>query len=354
MGRGQGEDGLTVVVTGAGAPPAVSIFKALRQSSLAPRIVATDAEPLSVGLFRADAAWVLPRITDGEDEYLRRLAELCRRERAALVCFGSEVEMRGVAPHVERLERETGARLVVNSPALLDVLMDKWSMVHALREKGLPVPDTALASDAVSVRSFLESHPFPLVVKPRRGSGSKDLFTVRDEEELAFLSRRVPDPVVQEYLLPDDEEYTVGVYKSRRTGYAGQIVFKRKLAAGVTYKAEVVHDEEIEVVCRRVVEAFDVWGPVNVQLRKTAAGARIFEINLRFSSSAPMRARFGFNEAEMCIRDVVLGETLAPPRVRPGWALRYWDEVYLTPEDGARLRAEGRGAGPGGSKIGDF
>ena len=33
----------TVLVTGAGAPPGVSIFKALRQSPLEPRVVATDA-----------------------------------------------------------------------------------------------------------------------------------------------------------------------------------------------------------------------------------------------------------------------------------------------------------------------
>ena len=354
MGRRPDRDGPTVLVTGAGAPPGVGIMKALRQSALRPRIVATDAEPLSVGLFRADAAYVVPKVAADEALYLDALEEVCVRERVALVCFGTEVEMRRMAPHVEALEHRTGARLVLNSPAAVDAFMDKWKTTCVLRERDLPVPDTVLATDAAAVAAFLARHPFPLIVKPRHGSGSRNLFTVRAEGELAFLARWVPDPVLQEYLLPDDEEYTVGVYKSAKRGYVGQIVFRRSLAAGLTYKAEVVRDPEIEAVCRRVVESFDVWGPVNVQLRKTANGVRIFEINLRFSSSVPMRAHFGFNEPELCLRDVVLGEAIARPAIRPGVALRYWDEVYLAPEERSRPHAEARSGARRGTKLDDF
>ncbi len=344
------EPGPTVLVTGVGAPPGVSIFKALRLSALAPRIVATDADPLSVGLFRADVACVLPRITEDPRRYEARLEELCRRERVSLVCFGTEIEMRLLAPVKDDLERRTGAILVLNAPWAIDGFMDKWSMTGLLAGKGLPVPDTALAAEPDAVEALLARRGFPLVVKPRRGSGSRNLFVVRSRDELAFLSRYVPDAVVQEYLLPDDEEYTVGLYRSRRTGWIRQIAFRRTLAAGLTYKAEVVDDPEIAAVCRRVVESFDVWGPVNVQLRKTPAGVRVFEINLRFSSSAVMRAHLGFNEPELCLRDAVLEQPLPEPRIRPGWSLRYWDEVYVSPEELAELRARGEATGVRGRK----
>jgi carbamoyl-phosphate synthase large subunit len=351
--RGEGER-LTAIVTGVGAPPAISIFKALRQSALHPRVVATDAEPTSVGLFRADAGYVIPRIRDGEEAYLDRLEAICRRERAAIVCFGSEEELRRVAPHARRIEERTGATPIVNAPHHLDTFLDKWGTFVALREKGLPVPDSVVATDADALRGFLARHRFPLVLKPRHGSGSKNLFRVKDADELGLLLRFVPEPVLQELLLPDDEEYTVGAYKSPRTGYVGQIVFRRSLAAGLTYKAEVVRDPEIEAVCREVVEAFDFWGPVNLQLRNTSAGVRVFEINLRFSSSAVMRAYFGFNEPELCLRDLVLGERLAAPEVRPGWALRYWDEVYVSEEEIARMRERRAISGPVGRKGDDF
>ena len=322
---------ITVLVTGVGAPVGVSIVKAARQSQLAPRIVATDADPMSVGLFRADAAYVMPRVTADEAGYIEQLEEICTREQVSMVCFGSEIEMRRIAPHRQEIERATGSALILNEPQHLEIFMDKWAMTCALRDQGLPVPDTVLATDPEAVRSFLARNEFPFILKSRHGSRSKNVFVVRRVAELDLLARYVAEPVLQEYLFPDAEEYTVGVYKSPRSGYLGQMVIRRELGAGLTYKAEVVRDPEIEDTCRAIAESFDVWGPVNIQLRKTAAGVRIFEINLRFSSSAVMRSHFGFNEPELCLRDIVLGESPSRPEIRAGYAFRYWDEVYLDP-----------------------
>jgi carbamoyl-phosphate synthase large subunit len=197
-------------------------------------------------------------------------------------------------------------------------------------------------------------HTFPVILKPRHGAGSKNMFVVRDPDHLTFLSRYVPEAVLQEYLFPDDEEYTVGVYRSLRAGHVGQIVLKRTLGAGLTYKAEVVFDPDIDSVCRRLVESLDLWGPVNVQLRKTARGVRIFEVNPRFSSSAVMRAHFGFNEAELCLRDLVLEETVPTPNVRPGVALRYWDEVYVERDEYTRLVQNGEVVEPSSEKVDSF
>ena len=128
-----GEPRLTVLITGVGAPVGVSIFKALRQSQLKPRIVATDTAVMSVGLFRADAAYLLPHVTADEPGYLRRLQEICLGERVAMVCFGSEIEMRRVAPHRAEIERATGSRLVLNEPEHLEAFMDKWKTVVLVR-----------------------------------------------------------------------------------------------------------------------------------------------------------------------------------------------------------------------------
>ena len=345
---------LTVLVTAVGDHVAVSLIKALRQSALRPRIVATEANVRSVGLFRADAAYLLPHVADDEVGYLRRLKEICTAERVSMVCFGSDIEMRRVAPHLRDIERATGARLIVNAPQQLETFMDKWTMVRALHEKGLPAPDSVLATDLEAVLGFLARHDFPMILKPRHGTGSKNVFVVRNERELDLLSQYISEPVLQEYLVPDAEEYTVGVYKSPRSGFVGQIVLRRELRHGVTYKAEVVQDGDIEAVCRTVVESFDVWGPFNLQLRKTAAGVRIFEINPRFSSSAVIRAHFGFNEPEMCLRDVVMGQSLSPPEVRPGYAYRYWDEIYLEPDEYTAGEAAPRRFGPGGTKSDIF
>lgn len=349
---GRGETGLGVLVTGVGAPPGVSIMKACRQSALRPRVVATDADPASVGLFRAEVGYVVPRATSGLEAWLARLEDVCVRERVRLVCPGSEGELRALAPHREGFEGRTGACVVAPAPRLLDAFLDKWGTFLALAGRGMPVPDTVLAADGAAVEAFVARRGLPAVVKPRRGSGSRGVHRVDDRATLDLLLRLSPDAVLQEYV--DGEEFTIGAYRSPREGWVGQIVFRRTLAAGLTYRAEVVRDEEIEEACRRVVEGFDLWGPVNLQLRRSDAGVRIFEINLRFSSSAPMRARFGFNEVELCLRDLVLGQTVPAPRIVEGWALRYWDELYLPAGAPARLEAEGERRGATGTKAEDL
>lgn len=271
-----------------------------------------------------------------------------------MVCFGSEIEMRRVAPHRAEIERATGSRLVLNEPDHLEAFMDKWTTVRTLRDRGFPVPDSVLATDPGAVAAFLTRHDLPVVLKPRHGSGSTNVYVVRSLRELEVLTEYVVEPLLQELLLPDVEEYTVGVYKSPRSGYLGQIVFRRELGAGLTYKAEVVRDPEIEATCRNVVESFDVWGPINLQLRKTAAGVRIFEINLRFSSSVVMRSCFGFNEPELALRDLVLEEPLTPPAIRPGYAFRYWDEIYLEPGQYAGGEAAFDQGGPKGTRSDNF
>ena len=82
-------------------------------------------------------------------------------------------------------------------------------------------------------------------------------------------------------------------------------------------------------------------GPCNVQLRMTVLGPVCFEINPRFSGSAPIRAHFGYNEAEAALDHFVRGLPVQLPLVTEGIGLRYWNELYPDPVAVAAL--EGRG-----------
>ena len=42
-----------------------------------------------------------------------------------------------------------------------------------------------------------------------------------------------------------------------------------------------------------------------------------------------MRALFGFNEVDMCLRKLILGEEIAMPIIREGTAVRYLEEQFL-------------------------
>jgi len=68
-----------------------------------------------------------------------------------------------------------------------------------------------------------------------------------------------------------------------------------------------------------------------------------FEINVRFSGTAPIRARLGFNDVEAALRHYVLAEPAADlPLITSGIALRYWNEAYVNAEAQAQLDEHGR------------
>ena len=77
----------------------------------------------------------------------------------------------------------------------------------------------------------------------------------------------------------------------------------RRLAGGLTGWARVVDDPGVHELCVRTAKILDLRGSMNVQLRITEQGPRIFEINPRFSSTVLMRHEIGFQDVLWTIEE---------------------------------------------------
>ena len=87
---------------------------------------------------------------------------------------------------------------------------------------------------------------------------------------------------------------------------------------------------ELNAEVRRRAEVLGPHGPANFQFRLDAQGrAKVFEINGRFSGTTPFRMRAGFNEVEMVLRRVLLGEPIKQPSVQPMTILRHFTETVV-------------------------
>ena len=142
----------------------------------------------------------------------------------------------------------------------------------------------------------------PCIFKPRSGQGSKRFEIVKDNaraEELLHSSGYI----FQELLLPDDQEYTCGVFRSK-AGELRIILMNRTLSGGLTGKGKVVENKEIESYVRIIAEALDVEGAINMQLRMTATGPVLFEINPRLSSTVVFRHKLGFEDLLWVMEDI--------------------------------------------------
>jgi carbamoyl-phosphate synthase large subunit len=330
-----------VLLTGVGALLGQGILKALRASDRVGRVIGCDAAPSAAGLYLADAAWLLPRC-DSPD-YADALIRLARRERAAAILCGTDLELPALAARRARIEAETGARVLVSDPEAVAIADDKWLTARFLRAHRFDAPRSALPPDA---HRLAEEVGYPLVVKPRIGAGSVGLTVARDRAELD-RALEIPGVMVQEYLRPDDEEYTVGAIVHGGV-CATAVALKRTLRHGNTHTAISDGYDEIEAYAARVAAALPgARGPINVQLRRTARGPVVFEINARFSGTTPLRHELGWNEVEAVLLHALERRPVPRGRLRRGAVLRWTAEV-LVPLDQLEQMRSGRLDAPAG------
>lgn len=322
------DDPVRVLVTGMGGPLGQNIYKALKMASLPLRLWVMDADAFSAGLAWESDSVLSPLVR--APGYLEEFTAFLKREGIEIVFFGTEAEPAALSPHLHAVTMATGCVFALNSADVLRIADDKYLTVQVLRELGIDHPDSADAEDRDAIQALVKRVGFPLLAKPRRGSAARGLFLVHSP---ADLGAKLPSGyVLQEYLLPDDQEYTVGLYRRRDGRIVAATVIRRELNFGLTYKGVLTPNRDIEGYAARVTEALGAVGSVNVQLRLTARGPVAFEVNPRFSSTTPIRAHFGVNEPELAIRELVLGEELEPRSCRPGAVLRHWSEQYLEAE----------------------
>jgi len=322
---------IDVLVTGAGALLGQGIIKALRRASGIGRIVAADVSPSAVGLYVADRAYLVPRYD--ASNYLDELIRIAASERVHAILCGTDLEVSVLARNRARIEQATDARVVVCGLDAVAIADDKWLTAKFLRDYGFDAPRSALPEEALLLA---EEIGFPLVVKPRFGAGSVGLTVAGD---LTALQRAlVKGMVVQEYLAPDDEEYTCGTIVFDGDCKAA-VALKRTLRHGNTHTA--ISDSFVDIAdyAGRVAARLPgAHGPVNLQLRKTARGPVVFEINARFSGTTPLRAELGFNEVEVVLRYLLEGVPIPSVRLTRALVLRWTSEVVVPLEAVDELR----------------
>lgn len=178
-----------------------------------------------------------------------------------------------------------GCRVIISSEDVIRTCRDKLRTYEMLKAAGIDSPAT-WPCEAVLRK---KRHRFPYFLKPREGSAGMGNYKINTLEELKVLSRRVSDPIVQEFI--EGEEHTLDVY----TGFDGicRCVVPRKrleVRGGEVTKAVIVKDRRVIATGRKVAQMLGgCRGVVTVQCIVTPARKiRVIEINPRFGGGAPL------------------------------------------------------------------
>ncbi|MFA4825887.1 MAG: ATP-grasp domain-containing protein [Methanoregula sp.] len=326
---------INVLITGTGGGVGQSIFKALKLSRLSLRIITTDMHPMGVGIYRGDQGYIVPAANNAG--YVDVIIKICNREKIDIVFVGSDPELPVFAENKTRIEKETDAKVVISSPEKIKIGNDKWETYLFLKSCGLAYPESVLPENR---NEIIEKTGFPVLIKPRGGSASKDVYIVNNREELEVFVKRVNNPIIQEYLIPEDEEYTSGVVMFEGD-LLGTFTMKREIKGGNTYRGIIDSFDEIRTAVEEVAKKYNPFGPSNIQMRLTEKGPVTFEINPRFSGTTGIRAFYHFNEPEAVI-NYILYNKKEPMTHKNGIVMRYMNEVYASSDEYNHLKQTGK------------
>lgn len=325
-----------IFVTGAGAVLGQGILKSLRSARLPCKIIALDPHPLSPGLHWADEAVIIPMATD--PEYELAITRLLDQERPDAVLIGTDVELGIFAENRAVWEDRFQTHILVCSPEAVEIADDKYATAQFLERHGISHPKSVCAEDTQALDALVTEVGFPLIVKPRRGARAVGVSKVANLAELHAAIADRADLVVQQMAGDDDQEYTAGVLYFDNEVKAS-IVLRRDLRDGNTYRAYSCDNPDYVRYVHEIAHALKPYGPANFQFRVGKDGVpRLFEINARFSGTTPMRALFGFNEVDLCLRKLLLGEDIVMPKTRSGTVVRFLEEQFLADDQIARVK----------------
>jgi carbamoyl-phosphate synthase large subunit len=322
-----------VLLTGAGKRyDIVSCFARLTHT------VVADPAPLAPARYAAHARAAVPLIED--PGYVPELERLCAEHGVGAVLPLTDLDIEVLAN-----AREQG-RLpaLVPSAQTARATYDKYEAHLLLGRHGLPSPPTVLPD------ADLDALEYPVMVKPRRGSGARSIHLAHDAGQARFFIGYVQEPVMVQRAMngPELSIDCLGDGDGRCLNAIPRTMLESR--GGESIKGQVIADAQLVELGRAVVEALGVRGPATIQVfRDPDVGLGITDVNTRFGGAFPapvFAALPGRSYPELIVR-MAAGERIEPHvgEFRAGMTFtRYYWQLELD----AGLQPTGRDIVPGG------
>lgn len=270
-------------------------------------IVGADMQLSAPALSAADIKEQVPAVY--ADDYIDRLLDICHRHNIKALISLNDLELPILAENRRKFE-EIGVRTIVSDPDVIDICFDKYRTAKYVESLGLGTPATYIDLNAAMDALRNGNLRFPLVLKPRWGSGSIGMAFVNSLEELeetyATLVKKVKETILatastgDEYILIqqkiEGQEYGMDVMNDL-AGNHRAVSVKKKLSmrAGETDKAQTIDNAGIRAIGRKLGESLKHIGNLDVDVFEKDGQYYVLELNPRFGGGFPFSYEAGVN-----------------------------------------------------------
>jgi carbamoyl-phosphate synthase large subunit len=302
----------------------VDIVSAFRRAGAT--AIATDVNQLAPALYHADRRALVPRVDD--PAYVDALRDLVALHDVRLIVPLTDLDHLVLAEARDRLR---GAVVLVPEPETIRRCSDKYLAHEFFDAAGIGSPRTWLPGE------LPEDLPYPVLVKARRGFGSRHIYRAANRLELDFfLGYTTADSMVQAQC--HGEEFSIDVFcdlDARCLAAIPRTMIESK--GGESIKGMTIRDDELIAFGCRVAEALRIIGPANVQCFREPDGVlQVTDVNPRFGGGFPLPTAAGSGYPELALQ--LANGDRPEPRLgdfREGVVMtRFFSEVILEESEG--------------------
>jgi predicted ATP-grasp superfamily ATP-dependent carboligase len=290
-----------------------------------------------------------PSLEGTPEEFLDWLQRHLAAERYDVVMPVDQYAFFLLSRHREILSRFAHIP-VADFPVFLDAY-DKARTFRAAGAANVPCPRTYFPSSREDVEAITREAAFPLVVKPRVGSGSRAVAYVRDREELLRrweqVHQEVPCPLIQEYIPPGGEALGVSVLLNRRAEPRAVFAHKRLREYPVTGGPSTLRESVVRPVAAelavRLLRELGWYGVAMVEFKVDPRDGvpKLMEVNPKLWGSLALAIAAGVDFPALLYQLALDGDVQAVTGYRVGVRCRFLlaDTLhFLSNPDRLRLR----------------
>lgn len=314
----------TILVSGASGIVGYGILRSLRKEIEKYKLVGTTIYDFSVAPAFCDVfEKALPTT---HSDYIDWLCSIIKKHSVHMIIPGIEADLFKWNEERGKL-LSTGVFPLLNNSELIELCKDKWLFYQQLKkDKKTFIIPTVIDGD-------FSNFSAPVILKPRRGYGSKGIIKINNESEFEEHKDKLGKGYIMQPIVGnDEEEYTVSGFFDRSSHLIDSFSLRRKLSAdGFTSEAQVT-DYNFDEILLSLSKAFQPIGPTNFQFRLDNGNAKLLEINPRISSATSIRAGFGYNESVMSVKyflDGILPQKMNKENILGKRAIRYMEDYMF-------------------------
>lgn len=271
------------------------------------KIIATDMQSSAPALTEADIVEIVPAVY--AENYIELLKEICIKHSVDAIISLNDLELPILAYNRYKFE-EIGTKVIVSSMDVIDICFDKYKTSEFLSKIGLNSPKTFISYEEAIIALRKGDLKFPVIIKPRWGSGSIGIEIAYDFEDLEILynylkkklSRSIlakasiseESLLIQEYI--NDSEYGLDIMNDLHGEHCG-VSIKKKLSmrAGETDKAITIENKDIKIIGQQIAKNLNHTANLDCDILERDGKYYVLELNPRFGGGYPFSHEAGVN-----------------------------------------------------------